>query len=74
MRLFLDFDENSVVGRYFLTCARIRDVSANSMLRRLFTTIAEDHLIESVLDDSDSMTVRKKGEHPYREPKVLSPA
>jgi hypothetical protein len=66
MRLFLDIDEDSKNGRYLLACARIRNISVRSLLRRLISDVAEDQLIPSILDDADDMKARRKGEHQYR--------
>lgn len=68
MRLHIDFDEHSEAGRYFLTCARIRDICAMALMRRLFEAITEDQLTASVLDDSETMKERRKGEHRYFDP------
>jgi hypothetical protein len=70
MRIYVDFDEHSETGRYILACARIRDISVKSLLRRTFVAISEDQLFASVLDDADSMKARNKGEHRYSEPKA----
>jgi hypothetical protein len=70
MRIYIDFDEHSETGRYILTCARIRDISVKSLMRRMFIAISEDQLVASVLDDADSMKTRNKGEHRYSEPKA----
>jgi hypothetical protein len=51
---------------YFRTCARIRNISLQSLMKRVVIAIAEDHLVQSILDDADDMTSRRKGEHRYR--------
>jgi hypothetical protein len=68
MRVFVDVDEHSDAGSYFLACARIRDISPRSLLRRLVATISEDQLVVSVLDDADAIKERRKGEHRYQPP------
>lgn len=70
MRIYIDIDEHSEPGRYILTCARIRDISVKSLMRRMFVAISQDQLVASVLDDADCMKSRNKGEHRYCEPKA----
>jgi hypothetical protein len=65
MRIFVDIEEDTELGRYFLSCARIRGISPRSLLRRLVKAISEDHLVASVLDDTDTIKDRQKGEHRY---------
>jgi hypothetical protein len=52
---------------YLKTCARIRNISIQALMRRLVDAITEDHLVQSILDDADDMASRRKGEHRYRE-------
>jgi hypothetical protein len=64
MRLSIDVDEESTAGRYLLACARIRDISPRSLLKRVVDAISTDQLIPSVLDD-DGRKTRRKGEHRF---------
>lgn len=68
MRIYLDIDENTDAGRYFLACARIRDISTHGLLRRLADVVCADQLVSSVLDDSEQIKERRKGEHRYSGP------
>lgn len=72
MRVYIDFDENSDAGRYFLKCARIRNISVRGLLQRLYETFSRDQLIGPVLDDSDAICDRRKGEHRYTDPSGLT--
>lgn len=65
MRLILDIDESSEAGRYFIACARIRDISVRGLQRRLFEALTQDQLIASVLDDGDNLRDRRKREHRF---------
>lgn len=49
---------------YLETCARIRNISKSSLMRRLLSTITNDQLVLSILDD-DSQRARQKGEWRY---------
>jgi hypothetical protein len=70
MRFFIELDDDTDAGRYFVSCARIRQIKPNSLLRRLLTAITEDQLVASVLDDAEELKARKKGEHRFAEPKA----
>ncbi len=50
---------------YFTKCARIRDLSRASLLRRMLHTIAQDQLVGSILDDGDAPRKRRNGEHRF---------
>jgi hypothetical protein len=65
MLIMFKLDETTPEGQYYLTCARIRDISATSLFKRLVSTIGEDQLVSSVLDDNDTLKVRRKGEHSF---------
>jgi hypothetical protein len=55
---------------YFEACARIRDITVTRLFERLVEIIADDCLVQSILDD-DSTPCREKGKHRYR-PKVAA--
>jgi len=57
---------SNAAADYLDKCARIRNISRASLLRRLFDTIAMDQLVGSILDDEDAMRERRKGEHRNR--------
>jgi hypothetical protein len=69
MRIDLDLDDEA--GRYFLACARIRNIKPISLFRRLLAVINRDQLVGSILDDADELRVRHKGEHRYSGPKAV---
>jgi hypothetical protein len=70
MRLGLDISE--VDTEYFEACARIRNITATSLLRRIINAIARDQMVASVLDDDD-LKARLKGEHRYRKARPWVP-
>lgn len=72
MYVCIRFDENSDAGRYFLSCARVRNIRANSLMLRLFTAVTEDQMISCVLDDSETIKDRKRGERCYKGPANLN--
>ena len=53
---------------YLDRCARIRNISRASLLRRVFDTIAEDHLMAGILDDADTLKERRPGERYFKGP------
>ncbi len=57
---------------YFDTCARLRDISKTTLVRRLLKVIAEDQLVLSILDDDSKRGSKKKGEHSYRRSKAMA--
>lgn len=61
----LKLDEATSDTEYLRACARIRNISLTSLVKRIVDTVAEGQLVASVLDDDGSRT-RRKGEHPYR--------
>lgn len=63
----LDIDPDTEAGQYFFRCARIRNITPSSLLKRLVDTMTDEQMIPAVLDDQDDMLVRRKGEHRYRE-------
>jgi hypothetical protein len=65
MQVLIKFDETTEEGRYFLACARIRNISATGLARHLILTISQDKLVAGVLDDEDDIKARQKGEHTY---------
>ena len=69
MRLSIDIDDDvdSHIVRYLESCARIRGISTHALTRRVLSVIAEDHLVQNILDDQDDLRSRRKGEHPFRE-------
>lgn len=60
----ITIDEETEFGRYYLACARIRDISMSALVKRLIEAIAEDQLVTAILDD-DSSKQRRRGEHRY---------
>ena len=52
--------------QYLRTCARIRDVSLTRLAQLVINKIADDQLIEAVLDDAGKHR-RAKHEHRHRE-------
>jgi hypothetical protein len=52
--------------QYMRTCARIRDVSMTRLAQLVINTVAEDQLIEAVLDDAGQHQ-RTKHERRHRE-------
>lgn len=69
MNLFVKFDETKRSGQYFLACARIRNISATALGKRLILKIIRDQLIAQVLEDESNLRARKPGEHVYGGPK-----
>ncbi len=65
----LKLSEDAPDTEYLRACARIRNISLTSLIKRLVDTIADGQLVASVLDD-DATTARRKGEHPYRNPSM----
>jgi hypothetical protein len=59
-----EIDEASEEGRYLLACARIRDCTPTTLVKRLLAAVLKDHLVLSILDD-DSKPERRKGQHGY---------
>jgi len=55
---------------YLDRCARIRNISRASLLRRVFDTIAEDQLAGSILDDADTLKERRPGERYFKGPEA----
>ena len=64
MRIVIDIADAD--AEYFDACARIRNISHRSLIRRVLGTIAEDCMVANILDDQDDMRTRRKGEHRYR--------
>ena len=58
---------NDETADYLDKCARVRNISRASLLRRLFDTIAEDQLAAGILDDADTLRERRKGERYFKD-------
>jgi hypothetical protein len=59
--------DDSEEMRYFLACARLRGITATSLLRRLLTVVTKDQLIPSILDDEGEKPGPREGEKRYSE-------
>lgn len=71
MRLSIDIGEADT--EYFEACARIRNITATSLLRRIINSVARDQMVASVLDEDD-LTARLKGEHRHRKARPWAPS
>lgn len=65
-------DLDSDAGRYFTSCARIRNICMRSLMKRVIDVIAHDQLMTAILDDDGRTMVLHKGEHRFREAVVQS--
>jgi hypothetical protein len=65
-RISFDFDETTVEGAYLLACARIREVHVAVLARRIIDVAMRDQLIPAILDDSDKLVTRKRGDHKFK--------
>lgn len=63
MQISLDITGSDL--EYLEACARIRDITARSLVRRLLTVIARDQMVACILDD-EAIRKRMKGERRYR--------
>jgi hypothetical protein len=72
-RLNIVIDTETPDGMYFDSCARIRNISLSSLVRRLLDMIAEDQMVASILDDGDAILQRRRSEHSYRTPRLSGP-
>ena len=73
MRLKLDLtvDPESEEGHYLLACARIRNVSPATLLRRIFRATLKDQLVRTVLDDEEELRkLDGKTERKYSHAKI----
>lgn len=66
-QFYFKFEEDTPDGRYLFSCARLRGISSNALVKRLMTAIMQDQLVEAVLDDAGVAVRRRPGEHKYRE-------
>jgi len=55
------------VANYLDKCARIRNITRASLLRRLLATITEHQMVGNILDDEHTMREHHKGEHRYKD-------
>jgi hypothetical protein len=67
MHLNTSIDRESESGRYFISCARIRGLGVATLVGRLIETIAEDKLVQAVLDDGGRRARLKAGDHKFKE-------
>lgn len=67
MQVVVTIDDASEAGRYFAACARIRDISATQLVRRMVDVIASDQLVLSILDDGSKPQPKQKHQHGFRE-------
>lgn len=66
MYIKFEFDEKSEAGKYFINCAKIRNLSLRGLFVRLFNEISEDQLVLSILDDDSKPSIKAKGEKGFR--------
>jgi hypothetical protein len=51
---------------YLLACARIRNITMTTLVRRLMQVIDRDQLVLAVLDDEDNYHERERYQHQFR--------
>lgn len=62
-----EFDHTTDDWQYMIACARIRDLTLPSLIKRLVTVIARDQLVLAVLDDDGEQRLnRERYEHRFR--------
>lgn len=67
LHLNTSIDRDSVHGRYIVSCARIRGIATATLLRRLVQVIAQDQLVQAILDDDSKRARLRAGDHRFRE-------
>lgn len=55
-----------VESEYMNACARIRNVTMTTLVRRLVQAIEEDQLVLAILDDADRYQERERYQHNFR--------
>jgi hypothetical protein len=60
------FDHGSEEDNYLTQCAKLRNISVHSLLKRLVRTIARDQMVGAILDDAEHLQDRKPGEKRFR--------
>lgn len=63
--MFTNFKIDGDEERYLQACARIRNVSVRTLIRRLLEEITKSQMVEAILDDNGETMKRRKGEHAY---------
>lgn len=63
----------NVESDYIVACARIRDVTVTTLVRRLVQAIEEDQLVLAVLDDAEDYQRRERYQHSFRLKNGLPP-
>ena len=67
MHINTSFDRESESGQYFISCARIRGLGVSTLVSWLIHTIAEDRLVQAVLDDGGRRARLRAGDHKFKE-------
>jgi hypothetical protein len=67
LHLNTSIDRESEHGRYLVSCARIRGIATGTLVQMLVTTIAQDQLVQAVLDDDSKRKRLQVGDHKFRE-------
>jgi len=58
---------NTERGRYLIECARARDITVTRFINNLVARIAQDQLVDAVLDDNGGEHEHTRHEHRFRE-------